>query len=325
MRAEWNELKGASLITPKRSGHVSFSTDDGRLLVFGGYAEENPGKRYVVNDLWEWKDEGWYKIEAGGELPGPRLVSATGLAGTFGARTPYLFGGWDPQIAGSGGTDLSTVHSFKGEENEFVHESAELPSGPTSRHVCLSLPSGKVLLHDKLCDGRVILFDGSVFVEQVTTGCAPSSRGLHVGTVLSERHVLFFGGAVIGGGMSNECFILNVDTWAWNLLAIEEGPTPSPRAAPCMCRFSDSCAIVFGGASAGLAPEGDVWALEVDADNGKGKWELLSSGGPPPRNAATLDLIAGDDSSPKEYVLTGGWAPFAETFSDSFVLKVSTQ
>jgi hypothetical protein len=74
-----------------------------------------------------------------------------------------------------------------------------------------------------------------------------------------------------------------------------------------------------------------VWALHVDEDKQNGNWELLwddmagpSKGQPPPpRNAASLCEINQDGTS-RSYLLTGGWAPFRETWDEDFVLRIST-
>ena len=138
--------------------------------------------------------------------------------------------------------------------------------------------------------------------------------------------MLIFGGAAQDGSMSNDCLVLNTSTWEWNLVQVNENsPRPSPRASPCLCKYSNYCAVVFGGASrgsTGLVPEGDVWALQLDEDYKTGAWVLLVPEGPPPRNAASLNLISNKDDGTKEYLLHGGWAPFVETFEDCFILQV---
>ncbi|KAI2511451.1 Kelch motif [Fragilaria crotonensis] len=325
LQAEWIQITKAPLIVPKRSGHVALATRDGRLLVFGGYIEEGDEKsRKVTDDLWEWKDQGWIEVQQSGEIPGPRLVSAAGLV----ADTPYLLGGWDPQNEGTGGIILDTVHKLDPNTNEWtLLKDVTLPGGPASRHVCLSLSNNLLLLHTHRCTDHVYLFDGHGFTKQSTTGDAPSSRGLHSAIMLSDTHALIFAGAAQDGNMSNECFVLNTDTWKWNRVEIDKGtPLPSPRASPCLCQYTDHCAIVFGGASrgpSGLQPEGDVWALHLDDDYQTGVWVLLSSSqGPPPRNAATLNLVSVKEDGTKEYLLQGGWAPFVETYSDCFILRI---
>jgi hypothetical protein len=327
VQAEWSQRKDAAKITPKRSGHVSFTTHDGRLMVFGGYVEEEGEEhnRYVVNDLWEWKKQGWQLVPQDEEkLPCPRLVSAAAFVG----KTPYMLGGWDPQTEGTGGVILDTIHKFKSKTNEWVLlDDVTLPDGPASRHVCLTLTNNKLLFHNHRCTDHIFLFDGKEFEKQTTTGTAPSSRGLHAATMLDDSHALVFAGAAQGGSMSNECFVLDLCTWKWTQLKVDEAKdAPTPRASPCLCQFSAHCAIVFGGASvgdAGLVPEGDVWALHIDVDYKNATWQLLSSDGPAPRNAATLNLIDCDEGS-KEYLLAGGWAPFVETHDDCFVLKVKS-
>lgn len=75
IKAEWIALKPTSVIEPRRSGHVAFIAGE-RLFIFGGYAEDDNMNRYVTNDLWEWKDNGWKEQAQSGQVPGPRLVAA---------------------------------------------------------------------------------------------------------------------------------------------------------------------------------------------------------------------------------------------------------
>jgi hypothetical protein len=326
LKAEWVNMSSASNITPKRSGHVSFRTTDGRLLVFGGYAEEDDKERYVVQDLWEWKQpSGWVQVSHSGSLPGPRLASAADLI----VDSPYLLGGWDPQTPGTGGVILDTVHKFDSSTNKWtLMEGVTLPGGPASRHVVLSLKD-QLLMHNHRCSDHVYLFDGEKFIRQATTGEAPSSRGLHAGAMLSDNIALVFGGAAQDGNMSNEAFVLDTISWKWTRLDTSSSDAhPSPRAGHCLCRFSDTCLILYGGASrsdSGLIPNGDVWALHISDEDATGTWQILSQDGmlaPPSRNAATLNLID-ESNGKKKYLLTGGWAPFVQTYGDCFVLQVS--
>ena len=75
IKAEWIALKPTSVIEPRRSGHVAFNAGE-RLFIFGGYAEDDDMNRYVTNDLWEWKANGWTEQAQSGQVPGPRLLSA---------------------------------------------------------------------------------------------------------------------------------------------------------------------------------------------------------------------------------------------------------
>ena len=103
-----------------------------------------------------------------------------------------------------------------------------------------------------------------------------------------------------------------------------------------MCAYNNGetkCGILFGGAERtdyGLNPKGDVWALLL-ADSGRsGRWELLlndkeasDSSMPEPRNAASVMPVAAEGKS-TQYLLTGGWAPFRQTWDDNFLLQISS-
>jgi hypothetical protein len=205
-----------------------------------------------------------------------------------------------------------------------------MPGGPTSRHVAVTIPSTKtILIHTFRCDNFVLLFDPatSEFRQQPTTGPCPSSRGLHAATMVNATTVCIFGGAAQDQNMSNESFLLDTDTWQWTKLS-PTGDCPSPRAGPCLCSVnnddnSNNCVVLFGGAEVsetGLKPRADVWALSLDTQ----EWTLLldDKDGPPPRNAATLTEIDLTDQTGKGFILTGGWAPFRQTWDDCYVLRI---
>ena len=242
---------------------------------------------------------------------------------------------WDWEV-GTGGIILDSVHQLDVSTMKWTTLETTVPDGPTSRHVVVSLPSGKeAVLHNHRCIDHVLIFKDEKFTKQETSGEAPSSRGLHSATMLDENNVLIFGGAAQNGQMSNEVFVLNVNTWIWNKILIDENaPLPTPRASPCIASVCDGCVIMFGGAEAtvfGLKPRGDLWELNIDVEEGKGNWSLLvdDENGPPPRNAATLCEIFPSsetiDSSKKHYLLHGGWAPFKKTWSEPTVLRVDIE
>jgi len=349
IEAKWADLsRQVEAITPPRSGHVAFAPLDEphSPWIFGGYVEETDNGqiiRYASNDMWKWRgsDRGWSKVDYADEniMPQPRLAAAMCLVND----RPVLFGGWDPQTPGTGGVILDTLEEFDTKSKAWNVLDDQIPGGPTSRHVALSLPDGNALIHNHRCKDHVLVYSDSKFHKQPTTGRAPSSRGLHVATMAGNQAVIF-GGAEQSGTMNNEVFVLDTHTWEWKLIKIEnQDCVPCPRAAPCLATISDTCVLLFGGAEAtatGLNPRGDLWALHFDPDAGTGRWELLigdDGGGaaviegcPPPRNAATLseidpvgEAVNKEGEMRKCFVLQGGWYPFVRTYNDCFVLSVS--
>jgi len=351
LTAEWIQLHPSQTVTPRRSGHAAFVLEKTATpYVFGGYVEEDttdnekPHHRYVVNDLWQWKTEAdeWTRLETTGDIPGPRL--ATAMASL--QDKVYLFGGWDPQTEGTGGVILDTVHELDLSSSSSSSSgaappvwkklAATVPGGPTSRHVAVALPDrNQILIHNHRCRDLVLLFDPATgtFREQATTGPCPSPRGLHAACAVSPNRICVFGGAAQDQTMSNEAFVLDTVTWEWTQLntdAASADGAPSPRASPCIGRVDEKCVVIFGGAEysdTGLRPRADVWALDLE----KPRWTLLldDDEGPPPRNAATFTEITvskndnnKNNANGKAFLLTGGWAPFRETWDDCYVLKV---
>lgn len=341
LKAEWIPLSKAQKISPRRSGHTAFFADP-NAFAFGGYVEEDPNEdgqpygRHVKNDLWKWEEtkKSWTQQRPKGDVPGPRLATASAVVN----GNAYLFGGWDPQTAGTGGVILEEVHKLDLENLEWSLLT-KLPDGPSSRHVALALPDSKILIHNHRSTDHVWIFDPEKgeFTKQPTTGESPGSVGLHTATLLDDNSLLMFGGAAKNGEMSNQSHVLDLKTWEWKRVELEGDAKncPSPRAGACMCAYSSGdikCGILFGGAEttdSGLNPKGDVWALHLPG-SGKGRWELLlgdkeagDSSVPEPRNAASLTMInSGSDGSAK-YLMTGGWAPFRETWDDVWTLSIS--
>lgn len=351
LKAEWFPIPSTKTIQPRRSGHTAFSTGPSDpTYVFGGYIEKDPTKeeepyfREVRNDLWKWNNimQSWEEMKASGDIPGPRLVTASATM----SGKAYIFGGWDPESMGTGGSILDSVHSLDLTSNLLVWKKlAPLPGGPASRHVALSLPNqSKILIHTHRCEDHVWLFDPErgEFTKQKTTGTSPGSVGLHAATMLDGERLVVFGGAVKDGTMTNRSYVLDTKTWEWREVDLGkvDNACPTPRAGSCLVTHISSedkgnCVILFGGAESsenGLNPRGDVWALRVDPEC-QGYWTLLlddnksdSSSRPEPRNAATLSPIAPkNDESASNFLLTGGWAPFRRTWDDAFMLRINEE
>ena len=273
LSASW-EVVGGALPQPPRSGHTSAADSNGRTVLFSGYAEEVGAagvSRAVVNDLWEFSEGSWRRLEThGAEQPGARLCSASAIVD----NSFYLFGGWDPLLEGTGGRILDDV--WKLDLSSLCWERiGSMPGGPTSRHVAAtaSTPQGPlVLVHTFRSLESILAFDPrtQTFSEKACAGEAPSARGLHVGAALGEK-LFIFGGAAKSGEMANDAFLLHTgDRWTWERLQ-PSGPVPSARAGASACALDSETAVVCGGAEAsetGLVPRADVWALRLEGGGG---------------------------------------------------------
>ncbi|KAG8469756.1 hypothetical protein KFE25_006211 [Diacronema lutheri] len=342
----WRAASPRAAPSPPRSGHLACADGDGRVWLFGGYAEvRRDGPRHLpialerepTDDLWLFDGEGWSCVappSAGGEdaRPGPRLCSA----GAVVDGELLLFGGWDPRPAGTGGAILGDAWALD-LKTRVWRRLADMPRGPTSRHVACRV-GDHLLVHTHRCASALLRWDRAAgrLVEQPTTGDAPSARGLHVAAALSAHEMLVFGGASQAGAMSDEAFILDTRSWAWSAVR-GAGAGPSPRAGAAAAAAGDGRAVVFGGAEraarggGGLLARGDAWLFEAGRAGQPPCWSLLAAdapaGGttarPRARNAATLSPLAPAPGGAPRLLLHGGWQPFVETYGDTHVLELS--
>ena len=335
--ARW-EKHSSSSPSPPRSGHVAFHLGN-VPFIFGGYAEEtdssNGKERYVVNDLWKFIsfEKGWEKVPYDNNNKNkltPRLVAAAARL----EDKAVIFGGWDPQVAGTGGEILEDVFSFEcsNHKNDSIcldnQNLPPFPTGPTSRHVAVSLDDSTILIHDFRCNEYVWLFTmDEKWIQQPVKGSGPSSRGLHCASILDGKHVLLFGGSDKQGQMSCETFLLDTNEWEWTKIE-PSSADPCGRAGASLVSLSDqSGAILFGGAKStdggGLQGLNDLWYFSLDTKT----WTEIQvvDSIPPGRNAATLSLLNQPDTDDNNdiFLLCGGWQPFVETHNDVWSLHIT--
>ena len=341
LTASWKPLPSAERAwlekfptsSPPRSGGTAAADASGTTWLFGGYAEPENKPRAVVNDLLRLDpDSGaeWQQLQEPLDVnigdsgrvrtnrAGPRLASASAILGD----EMLVFGGWDPQEAGTGGVILDDVWALDLKKQTWSRCEEPMPRGPTSRHVACNV-GGTVVVHTFRCTDSVLVWDPArrALREQPTSGTPPSARGLHVAAAADESTLLVFGGAAKDGNMCNDAFALDTTSWEWRRLGDGGAERPSPRAGACAAPLPGGGGmVVCCGAESdggGLVPRADVWALTVD-----GTWTKLldddAPGAPGPRNAATLTPF-GDGA---ELLLQGGWRPFVSTYRDSRVLCV---
>jgi hypothetical protein len=342
--ASWHPV--ASAVTPPRSGHTAAADAEGNLWLFGGYAEYEGAPRDVTSDVWRYSTSSsvWECVQPATprddiSRPGPRLASASAVVG----NKLLIFGGWDPETAGTGGRILDDVWALDLGTLEWSRCAAPMPRGPCSRHVACTV-GDELVVHTFRCLESVLVWDGTAraLVEQRTSGTAPSSRGLHAAAPLGEHMLVVFGGADKGGEMCNDAFALDTRSWTWSAVATEgkdgegifsrlfgggDSARPTPRAGACAAAVDATTIAMCGGAeraATGLNPRADTWALcfdDTDDEGAVARWELVAdddaSGAPGPRNAASLTRLADGG-----LLLHGGWRPFVSTYSDSHVLRM---
>lgn len=298
------------------------------------------------------------------DIPQQRLAAAAvGLSNQV-----LLLGGWDSQEAGTGGIILNNIDRLWLEDappssslSTKVHWKID-PSvnlgDPTSRHVVVAISDSLALVHNHRCTDHILLVKVSpddpnappMVRKQPTTGSSPPSpRGLHAATFLPQHQkMVIFGGAAQSGDMSNECFVLDIQSWEWTKVEYDEKDIPTPRASPCLCTVIEgketATCVMFGGADRSKADDGvplhgcdDLWLLHLTMPSNSNKndkkvvsakWEPLETSiNPPGRNAATLTPLPQEDdtsgSSTRTYILQGGWYPFRTTHHETYILQLT--
>eukprot|EP00908_Phaeocystis_cordata_P025202 Transcript_7650.p1 GENE.Transcript_7650~~Transcript_7650.p1 ORF type:complete len:347 (-),score=93.41 Transcript_7650:264-1241(-) len=299
-------------VGPRVSGQAAAVDANGRVLAYGGLT--NGAGSPTTNELWAYDKSVWTKIESSGG-PGQRMYAASAVLGD----KFFLFGGWDPEAPGTGGSFLDESWRLDLKTLEWAQLTA-LPGGPVSRHTACSVGDKIVIQTFR----GTVLCDGEAVVEQPTTGEAPLGFSMSAAAPLGEHEMLLFGGSTKNQGMTADAYVLDTRTWAWRKLTAA-GAAPTPRGSACAAAVDDNTCVVFGGAGlggggyaggAGLTPFDETWTIKVEGDNAV--WTRLDLGAPPaPRVAASLSRL-----SSGELLLHGGWTPTTkETFEESHVLK----
>merc|ERR1719240_2552638 len=84
---------------PHVSGHATAVDEStGRVLCFGGLTGSAGSP--CTNDLFAYDGAEWTELTTSVGGPGPRMYAASACLG----NSFFLFGGWDPEAPGSGGS-----------------------------------------------------------------------------------------------------------------------------------------------------------------------------------------------------------------------------
>ena len=304
-------------VGPRVSGQAAAVDANGRVLAYGGLT--NGAGSPTTNELWAYDKSVWTKIESSGG-PGQRMYAASAVLGD----KFFLFGGWDPEAPGTGGSFLDESWRLDLKTLEWAQLTA-LPGGPVSRHTACSVGDKIVIQTFR----GTVLCDGEAVVEQPTTGEAPLGFSMSAAAPLGEHEMLLFGGSTKNQGMTADAYVLDTRTWAWRKLTAA-GAAPTPRGSACaaavgrpVCgpnprplgidrtdacvrraRADDNTCVVFGGAGlggggyaggAGLTPFDETWTIKVEGDNAV--WTRLDLGERLPRLSSRHSTL-----SPKQRV-----------------------
>ena len=308
-----------TILAPRVSGHAVCGDEGGRVWLFGGLTD-GAGSPCTSKLFTYDEGNGWDHVassEGGG--PGARMYAASASV----KDSLFVFGGWDPEAPGTGGSFKDDV--WKLDLPSLTWEQMDsLPCGPVSRHTACTV-GANVILHTFR---GVYVLDGATGVvrEQKTTGEAPLGLSMCAAAPLGETAMLVFGGSTKTQGMSSDIFVLDCTAWSWRKLRPKGEAVPTPRGSACAAPIDASSAVIFGGAGlggggyeggAGLTAFSETWRVRVDGD--EALWQLLDADDAPrPRVAASLSRLPSG-----RLLLHGGWDPRSkETFEMPSVLSL---
>ena len=303
---------------PKVSGHAAaVDASSGRVYAFGGLLDGAGSP--VTEGLWSYDEGGGWKEEEtpNGVRPNKRMYAAGAVLNSH----LHLFGGWDPEDAGTGGTFKDDWWALDLKSREWK-ELGALPCGPVSRHTACTVGDQIVVQTFR----STVVCDGGKVYEQPTTGEAPLGFSMSAAAALGEHEMLVFGGSTKAQGMTADVYVLDTRTWHWRKLKPASGETPTPRGSACAASVDASTCVVYGGAGLGgggyaggmgLTPFDETWTVKVDGD--EAVWTKLPlDDAPQARVAASLSPLPSGG-----FVMHGGWTPTTkETFDTSTVLKL---
>jgi len=314
--ASWLGVKSPA--APKVSGQATAVDSSGRIFLFGGLT--NGAGSPCTNEVWTFANGEWQQVETLNKGPGPRMYAAAGMLG----NSMYVFGGWDPEAPGSGGTFKDEIWRLDLDKMEWSQMEA-IPFGPVSRHCACTV--GSRIVVNTFRGVFTLEADGQV-IERASEGDAPVGLSMQACSPLGEDAMLIFGGATKTQQMTANVWRLDTSSWKWTKLQVQGEPMPTPRGSSCAAPFGDDAILVFGGAGMGsdgygsgkgLVPYNETWLLRVGGD--VATWNAVDTGASAPtaRVAASLSPLPNG----KAFLMQGGWDPKSgATFDEPMMLTL---
>jgi hypothetical protein len=326
MQAEPAQAQPFRLPTARRNHSLVHDSDNGRLLLFGGWS----GRRFL-NDVWalDLQTNTWYQIRPSGTPPPPRAWHAAGEDLLYGRMV--IIGG-----RGYGG-DLDDVWAMSltpGAEAWAELDPRADPFAP--RHsMAFDEAGGRIFMYGGMAEGEAL--DEAISFTWGGTGAEQGAFNwlLDTGTTRAgataaydyDGDRLFVFGGADENGNSDDLYVLG------DLLAYPRTWNPFPLAGPPPARryhtaihydLVESAPIsntmlVFGG----LGDSGflnDLWTLTTD--EGTEAWsQITPNGGPPPARAGHAAVHNPDDD--RMYVV-GGFGPYNWLEDQGWTLDLAT-
>ena len=274
----WDELGVGG--PPPRSGATLVADPAAtRLVLFGGQDPQG-GK---LGDAWQVDTQawGWTEVWTGGMAPTPRSGHAAVVDPA--TRWMWVVGG----VADAAGKAVAALDLDTG---KWI---AAVPEGPGWRDGTAAAydPGGRIFAFGGQADDGTLLGDRWIldlgelkWIPPKPGEFGPPPRRDHRMAV-SGGALWLFGGTNAKGEALGDLWRLDLDTLAWELLALPDGP--APRRSPAFVATSGDIRLL-GGSAAGHAFD-DAWRLTTDAPPA---WTPLGAGQlPPPRADGFLAMV----------------------------------
>jgi N-acetylneuraminic acid mutarotase len=292
---------------PPRSGHSTVNINN-ELFLFGGLV--GSAGSATSNELWKFAQNKWQN-QTTHYGPSRRMYSASASIDDH----MYIFGGWDPGEAKSGGSFFNDAWKLNTGNNEWT----QIDNMPyqTSRHTACAIDNKIILITHK----DTIVFENDQYIVQETSGDAPHGLSMAC-SVANNTLIYFFGGSTHKQELSNSVYSLCTRTWKWNKF-VNIGEVPEARASSCATVFKDKC-IVYGGGGIkssykqGLTGFDDIYEFTVI--DKYAIWEKLNTTTDTAgKVGASMNLL-----NQKRLLLHGGWNPETmTTFSETLSLEIT--
>lgn len=314
IKYDWKKVQGSNDSPSAREYLRMASTEDGRVILFGGETTGmNKKPDTYQDDTWEYsvKSQQWVEHKL---FVKPQRRRLHGMA-QGGEGTIVIFGGENGDAGGENLDDTWEYDVVKSSWKEVPH-SAEYPRARTG-HAMAYLGNGKILLfggsHRDRTGATVALADTWIYDRQskkwkeMKPASSPSARYYHAMTQLAENKVLLFGGNVDAAG-----------TWIYdyskNIWKRVRTVSPSGRRYHALVS-GPKMALLLGGFS-GWPNLDDFWVFNDELM----RWKKIEVALPVPRHGHFMTGVPGG-----KIVMFGGFSDDKKTLGDTWELSIGTK
>lgn len=256
--ATWTQLAPIGPAPAARFGHNAVWLPGRGLLVFAGQS----GSAFY-NDLWLFdpRARSWSQLPSGGDPPIPRYGSCAVLMSDGRLWTSHGF--TEDRVR------FADTRSYGFDSGTWNDQTPTVGDVPVARclHACFEAQDGRFVLFGGQTTGTPAL--GDLWALQAFTEAdrwaridvrLPSPRNLYGHALVAGAFVVFGGGSVDGGYLS--------DTWAISSFDLEAAPVrtsggpPAGRSGSSLVAGSGGRVLLFGGRD-GKGALDDLWALTL--------------------------------------------------------------